>query len=56
MQFFGGEAGETLAQIVARLPAKDRDGARAGAVRARLPIVEDVPEQVEILLHEVEIV
>ncbi len=38
VEFFGGETGKALPQIIAHLAAKDGDGARARAVGARLAV------------------
>ena len=51
VEFLGGEAGESLAEVVADLAAEDREGAGAGAVGALFAVVEDVVEEVEVLAH-----
>ena len=51
MKFLGGEAGEPFAQIVTGLAAENRDGASACAVCARLAVIKNVSEEIEVLLH-----
>ena len=51
VEFFRGQAGETLAEVIARLPAEDRERAGAGAVAALLAVFEDVGEEVVVGFH-----
>ena len=51
MKFLGGEAGEPFAQVKASLAAENRDGASACAVCARLAVIKNVSEEIEVLLH-----
>ncbi len=49
VQASGGQQGEAVLKVVALLRAAHRQG--AGAVVFDLPVVEDVPQQVEVLVH-----
>ena len=51
VEFFGGEAGESVPEVEAGLAAEDREGAGAGAVGAFFAMLKDIPEEVEVLLH-----
>lgn len=46
VDFFGGEEGEGLGEVVAGLGAEDADGADAGSVCALFSVLEDVGEEV----------
>ena len=51
VEFLGGEAGETFAQVKASLAAKDGNRASTCAVCARLAVIKNVSEEIEVLLH-----
>lgn len=51
VELFGGQAGEAIPEIEAGLATENREGAGAGAVGAFLAVPEDVPKEVEVLLH-----
>ena len=51
VEFFGGEKGETLAQIEAFLRAENGDRAGAGAVGFWPTLFENKPEEAVVLLH-----
>ena len=51
MQFLGCECGEIFAQIKPHLRAENGKRARARAVGLELAVIEDVPEQIEVLNH-----
>lgn len=51
MQFLGRHARESLAQIVTRLPAENRDRARARPIRAPFAVLHHIPHQIEVRFH-----
>ena len=51
VELFGGQAGKALAEIVARLAAKNRTSAGAGAVGALFAVFKDIAEQIQVLPH-----
>jgi hypothetical protein len=51
MQLLRRKRGEILAQIEPRLRAENGKRARARAVGLELAVIEDVPEQIEVLNH-----
>src|SRR6202012_2167326 len=51
VDFLGGEQRERVAQGTADLCTKEGIGAGAGAVRLKLSVFQDVPQQIEILSH-----
>ena len=51
VKFFRGEAGKSLAQVVADLSAEYRDCASAGAVGAVLAVFHHITEQAEVGIH-----
>ena len=51
VDLFGGEQRKRIAQRTPDLRAEQGIGAGARAVRFELPVVEDVPEQIEVLNH-----
>lgn len=51
MQLFGGEQGERLPQIEARLRPEDRDCAYACPIPSRLPAFQNKPKEVVVLAH-----
>ena len=51
VDLLGGEGGEAFAKVVAGLTAEDGKSSGAGAVGAFFAVLEDVPEEVEVLLH-----
>jgi hypothetical protein len=51
MEFFRGQERKGLAQIEARLGPENRERPGAGAVLFRLSILEDEPEEIEVLPH-----
>ena len=53
MEFFGGETGEPLAQVIAHLSSENRAGSGAGAVGALFAVFENIAEQFQVLPHGV---
>ncbi len=51
VEFFGGEAGKSLGEVVAGLAAKDAESSSASAVSSFFAVFEDIGEEVEVLLH-----
>ena len=51
VEFFRRQAGKSLAQIKARLPAEKRERAGAGTVAALLAVLEDGGEEVVVGFH-----
>ena len=51
MELFGRDAGKSLAEVVARLMPKDREGARTCAVAADFPVIEDMLKEIEVGAH-----
>src|SRR3989338_745979 len=49
--FLGGKNGETVAQVIFRLVAENRDRPGAGAVFFFLTVLQDMAHQVQILSH-----
>jgi hypothetical protein len=51
VQFLGGQAGKSLAQVVADLPPEDRQGAGSGPVGTFLAVLQDIAHQIEVGFH-----
>ena len=51
MKLFGRQERENVAQIEARLRAKNRKRARPGAIAARPPLLQNEPKEIMILPH-----
>ena len=51
MQFFGGQAGESPAQVMACLAAEDGKGSLAGAVGSPVAVSQDIAHQIEVGVH-----
>jgi hypothetical protein len=51
VELLGGQQREPLGEVEAHLVAEDREGAGAGAVGLRGPVIEDVLEQVQVGPH-----
>jgi hypothetical protein len=52
MELLGREERKFIAQIESRLRTEDRQCPRAGAIVARLALIEDKAQEVVILAHE----
>src|SRR5438105_2061452 len=52
MQLLRGEQRKTGGQVEAQLGSENAERARAGAIRFRVAVIEDVLDELEVLLHD----
>ena len=52
VQLLGGQQRKPVIEVAAELPPEHRQGAGAGAVVLAHAVVEDIPEKIQVLLHD----